>query len=287
MTVNEPLPLSAPRHLPHLTHPEVVTVGMRPMGSEWLEPAEDPAAMRVHKLERRETLGEAVYAYVPAGVEAACELAQRIALHCGRDADYLQQFPRQEWLWQASLDTHEDLVVMAPEAQSYAMVAASLCSPSHWRLPEKIGRPMARIHDPIPGIHERVTPRIDRIFHNLRTDTPVERYNWALQPSDALFCWPESHDSELPADTPLFYRVERQTLTRLPNSGALAFTIRVYIDPLESLLAVPDALAALLRAVDAAPEAVGHYKSFDWMSAALDKYRTAANCAAADRVLSE
>lgn len=222
-------------------------------------------------------MGAAVYAVTPSGLSGARELAAKIAATLGLHPAPWADLPAEEWLWHASLETHEDLVVMVPEGDSYALMAASLCSPSHWRLPEKIGRPMARVHDPIPGIHDRLTPRIDRIFHHLRVDTPVERYNWALQAGNDLFAWPSDHTETLAPDTPLWYRVERQTLTRLPESGALAFTIGVHLNPLESLLVVPGALSQLLAAIDSTPTALQHYKSFDWLVPALDKYRTLAN----------
>ncbi len=316
----------APRHLPHMTHPEVLTVGMRPMTGDWLEPAENPAAIRAHKLERRQTLGRAVYAVCPEGLAGAQELAEKVNSWLGRGGGGAQNLsverqglmrarthdrpstrsseppndssrnlsatpkgnvvrnfsqgsddcPSEEALWQASLRIHEDLVVMVPQGDSYSLMAASLCSPSHWRLPEKIGRPMARVHDPIPGIHDRITPRIDRIFQNLRVDTPVERYNWSVQAGSTLFAWPSEHHNPIDPDTPLWYRVERQTLTRLPESGALAFIIRVHLDPLESLLAVPDGLQSLFRAIDATSVSLQHYKTFDWLAPALNKYRALA-----------
>jgi hypothetical protein len=135
---------------------------------------------------------------------------------------------------------------------------------------------MARIHDPIPTIHETLTPKIDRIFERLGADTPVERYNWSVQEDDALFCWPASVVEPLPADTPLFYRVERQTLSRLPVSGALAFTIRVHIHPLETLAAIPSALQTLFDAMQANPSSVQRYKNFPVIEPALAKYRAMA-----------
>ena len=265
--------MTQPIHLPHMHHPQVIAMGMQPMGPTWLEPNHNPRAMRAHKSERRATLGDAVYALTPEGESGAAELAHKVFDCMQLDTQPLRDCSPSEVLWQASLQVHEDLVVMAPVAGVYTLVAASLCSPSHWRLPDKIGRPMARIHDPIPTIHQTLTPKIDRIFERLTVNTPVERYNWAVQEDDALFCWPVHHAAPLPADTPLFYRVERQTLTRLPDSGALAFTIRVHIHPLESLAAVPDALPTLLAAIDANPAVVQRYKNFPVIESALAKYR--------------
>lgn len=265
--------INQPIHLPHMDHPAVIAMGMRPMGPVWLEAGHHPANMRAHKTERRATMGDAVYAQTPDGQEGAIELAHKVFEFLQLDTEPLRTCCPSEALWLASLEVHEDLVVMAPVAGVYTLVAASLCSPSHWRLPDKIGRPMARIHDPIPTIHETLTPKIDRIFERLTETTPVERYNWSVQENDALFCWPTRHVEPLSADTPLFYRVERQTLSRLPASGALAFTIRVHIHPLERLAAIPSALQTLFDAMHANPAAVQGYKNFPMLEPALAKYR--------------
>jgi hypothetical protein len=55
-------------------------------------------------------------------------------------------------------------------------------------------------------------------------------------------------------------RVERQTLRRLPRTGAALFTIRVWIDPLESLAADPPRLAAFADAWRSASPAFRAYK---------------------------
>ena len=56
----------------------------------------------------------------------------------------------------------------------------------------------------------------------------------------------------------VFLRVERQTLRKLPETGAILFTVRIYVDPLAALERHPDAAAiakaliAQLEALDAA-----------------------------------
>ena len=147
----------------------------------------------------------------------------------------------------------------------------SLCSPSHWRLAEKLGRPLREIHDPIPGIHEDLSPRIDRFFDHLRPEHPVQRFNWTLQADPGLF-HPAPGKAPEDASSPLYYRVERQTLVRLPQTGAVVFTIRVFLHPLETLGARPGALSALGAAVAAAPPALARYKGFDTLRAALARY---------------
>ena len=98
------------------------------------------------------------------------------------------------------------------------------------------------------------------------------RFNWAIQADDALAQLPDA-EPPISAETPLFYRTERQSLLRLPTTGAIAFTIRVYLHPVEALHEHPGAMAALLAAVDATPLPLKRYKGFDRLEPALARYR--------------
>ena len=140
----------------------------------------------------------------------------------------------------------DDLVLMRRDGPCWRLVAASLAFPSSWSLAEKFGRPMAEIHAAVPGFPGRMAERVDRIFDNLRPGAPVGRLNWSIYPDDRL----RHHVSknrpvygdarEGRAATDLFVRVERQTLARLPTTGAILFTIRVMVDPVAAIAAHPD-----------------------------------------------
>ncbi|KAL0061391.1 hypothetical protein AAF712_011792 [Marasmius tenuissimus] len=58
----------------------------------------------------------------------------------------------------------------------------------------------------------------------------------------------------------LQFRTERQTLRRLPLSGAIVFTIRTYLVPLVELGKEPGVPARLASAVRSWPEGIGKYK---------------------------
>ena len=90
-------------------------------------------------------------------------------------------------LWSLSLLVAEDLLLLERDEDRYRLTAASLCSPSHWRLADKIGRPLTAIHDPVPGIHGALSPRIDRFLDHLRPERPVARFNWSVQADAGLF----------------------------------------------------------------------------------------------------
>lgn len=145
-------------------------------------------------------------------------------------------------LFAAARQVQEDLVVMEPAADGWRLTAASLSFPSSWSLAEKFDRPMHAIHETVPGFQAgtRNAELIERMFSNLRPERPVWRLNWSIYP-DADLHHPKSKVigsdfvSEIRPDE-AFVRVEKQTLRRLPETGAVLFTIRIYVDPLAALI---------------------------------------------------
>lgn len=278
-----------PRYLPHIKHPEVLLMGLSPLREQpWIETDEDLPQYYRHKLQQRQRHGERAYRATAGSLPAQQELSQQLLQHLNQDQAELYRldkgqlhctlgelnFPLQseETLWNCSLWIADDLVLMEQQGDQYVLTAASLCSPSHWRLEDKFNRPLREIHDPIPGFHDELTPSIDRFFRHLRPAHPVVRFNWSLQEYNALDQRPD-HEVPISVDTPLYYRVERQSLLRLPQTGAIAFTIRVYLHPLEMLADIPQALPALFQAIDSTPPALARYKAFDELAPALEKYR--------------
>lgn len=280
---------SRPRHLPHLTHPDILQMGLSPLGTGlWIETDNELGHYHRHKLDQRARHGDRVYRASPDSQPAQRELARLLLRHLVEDqdglyriedarlrcipGDFAEPLDAAEPLWNCSLWVADDLVIMQELNGQYRLTAASLCSPSHWRLEEKFDRPLREIHDPIPGFHQALTPRIDRFFGHLRPEHPVVRSNWALQAHNALNQRPEV-EREITENSPLYYRTERQSLVRLPRTGAIAFTIRVYLHPLDLLAAIEGALPALFRAIDATPPPLHAYKGFDRLAPALARYR--------------
>jgi dimethylamine monooxygenase subunit A len=173
-------------------------------------------------------------------------------------------------LARAGLLVQEDLVLMRHSPNGWCLVAASLCFPSAWNLHEKFGKPMHEIHQPVPGFGEgtRNAGLIDRMFDNLRVAQPVIRWNWSLYGDDRLY-HPASDNKmknrfgEGNIEGRVIMRLERQTLRKLPKSGDILFTIRIYNDPLEVLkshLAGPELALAIAEQLSAMTKEQRDYK---------------------------
>ncbi len=145
----------------------------------------------------------------------------------------------------------DDLVIMRKRAGGWTLAAASLCFPTFWNLAEKFARPITAIHAPVPGFSAgtRNAVLIERIFDKLQVGRQVQRSNWSVH-NDGELHHIEPHGIPIncsDADTmaKLFLRREYQTLTKLPASDDILFTIRVHADPLEGIESVPGQCAAL------------------------------------------
>jgi hypothetical protein len=64
-------------------------------------------------------------------------------------------------------------------------------------------------------------------------------------------------------------RTERQTLRRLPDTGAVVFTIKVSLKPLAELMTAPQVLRSLSKAIAHLSEPERRYKSLHHLEPAL------------------
>jgi hypothetical protein len=162
----------------------------------------------------------------------------------------------------------EDLCLIDTSGPAPVLTAAILCAPTRWRLAEKLGRPLAEVHGPVPLYAAKLAGPVDRFMASLRPGRLAERFTWTVLDDPALF-QPTGHgridaDPLLTPETApdrLFLRVERQTLLRLPLSGAVLFAIRVHVYPLRRVLALPGVAADLAAAIQSLPEPLARYKS--------------------------
>ena len=170
----------------------------------------------------------------------------------------------------------EDLCLVQVAGGDPILTAAVLCFPSRWRLADKIGRPLADVHGPVPLYQDRLARPVDRFMRLLKPGHIACRLNWSLLDDPALFQpdgkWRSTHDDAITAQQVgkhIFLRVERQTLRRLPGCGAVLFGIRVHVYPLEQVVDNPGTASALADAIRALPSEVRLYKSLLPFQAAL------------------
>lgn len=162
----------------------------------------------------------------------------------------------------------EDLCIIRPAEGGPVLEAGVVCAPTRWRITEKIGRPLMAVHAAVPFYGERLGAPVDRFMAQIKPGRIAMRVNWSVVDSPALFQLEGKHRAERDpgftaanAGERLHLRTERQTFRRLPESGAVLFTIRVHSYPLTRVAALPGVAARLAGAVRALPEEMGRYKS--------------------------
>ena len=175
----------------------------------------------------------------------------------------------------AALAVPDDLTVLrsvaAGDVEQLPFVAGVVCSPSRWRLADKIGHDMLAVHKPVALYAEHIGAAVDTTLTRLSPDKPVWRSNWTLEDHPALF-QPFTPGRQL-VDHPseLWIRIERETLRRLPRTKGVLFTIRGFQEPLATYVQRgPEAIGALRELVARLPDAVARYKSvYDYRAATL------------------
>ena len=253
-----------PRHAPWEQSGEF-RIGLRPIPADtWFEGGEvDPAA-------RKDLLfashPDQVWAETPGSRPGQSELLALVAQAVGRPLRAGARAP----LLAAARAVADDLCLMERRDGVWRLTALSLCAGSFFTANAVIGRSLSELHKPVTGFEDRLLARVTRIFDGLRDDLVLERRNWSVVSSPALYAPdPAPMRAAIPDIDPaqaanaLHVRVERQTLRRLPHTGGVVFTIRVWIDPLSALAADPARLARFAQAWKTAHPDFRAYKQLD------------------------
>jgi hypothetical protein len=142
--------------------------------------------------------------------------------------------------------------------------AGCVCFPSFWSLPEKLGKPIDLVHAPVPGLNEELDTKIRTFLNKLKPNEVWERWNWGLAATPELNCHPLMQRPRLSETATLdgtWFRVEHQSLVRLPGTGAILFGIRVIVRTLlEEMQASPEFASALRQQLQTMPESIADYK---------------------------
>ncbi len=164
------------------------------------------------------------------------------------------------------------ILVEGDDGQYYLKAGCVLLAGS-WKLTDKMHLPLAQIHlsGHVPMYKEKLQVSMDRFFSKMQPEKLVVRHNYFFQ-TDGNLAWSKimgSEDSDdfgwhnAPDNPPIeqcYFRTERQTLRRLPRTGALLFTVRTYLIPVTELYKEPYAPGKLAAAVRGWSEEVAEYK---------------------------
>ncbi|KAJ5961204.1 uncharacterized protein N7479_008354 [Penicillium vulpinum] len=168
----------------------------------------------------------------------------------------------------------DDLAIMIerPDGEYYLLAGAILLA-GFWRLSDKFGMRLSEIHTSgdVPQFKSKLEKGMMNFFRRLKPEEPVLRNNYFIQVDDNL-AWSGSIGSE-DAETVSwntaeknrtienhFFRSERQSLRRLPRSGAVVFTIRTYFEPITGIVEEPYVPGRLADAVRSWGDDVSRYK---------------------------
>jgi hypothetical protein len=245
--------------------------------AEWLWISEHYTDEIVEK-RRLLAAGADIARRLPEGGPAVAETAALVADYLASHHPELAPAGEADPLLRVGLSVQEDFCWLQESAAGHRLVAAFVAFPARWRLADKIGRPLGAIHAPVPGFAERLLPPTERIFAGLAVDRPVRRANWSLVDDPALHQpaakerWRRVALDPDDAGAQLHLRVERQTLRRLPATGAVLFTIHTMTAPLGEIAAAPPAAAALRARLHEMPPAMRAYKNLAIAHTALDTY---------------
>lgn len=140
----------------------------------------------------------------------------------------------------------EDLCLMMQQdgQGEHLLAAAVLCFPAGWRLSEKLGRAMMRMHRPVSKYTDDVGKRVQRLLDAVREETPLWRANAHLSRAPLFNPLSEDHPKDLVEEGEMpFVRSERQCLIRLPQTRSVLFSIHTYVVARENL--TPEQRSAL------------------------------------------
>lgn len=219
--------------------------GILPAGpDEWLSVDEVYGPQMAERARLIATQPELVHALAPTALPAAQELLDM-------SLDWMARHPDFRWSGGAvtcpdgrevPIDQHaplrtlghllqEDLCLLQPgQAGFHTLTGAILCFPASWTLHEKFQQPMTRIHVPVAPYSDEMAHRVQRMFEGLKPGRVLWRANWMVYDDPTLF---QPHPEAAPRapaspDAP-FVRSERQSLLKLPKTGAIVFSIHTYL----------------------------------------------------------
>lgn len=206
---------------------------------EWLRQDEAFAGQLAEKERLLAEIPEEVLLQLPQADDAAAELLTVVMAELALNPRYRMEGEgvRRPDNQLVAIDAHaplltlsrlvqEDFCILQKEGGEHVLTAALLCFPSAWTLSEKIGKPLTLIHVPVSSYDAGIAARVQRLFDGVQPGRPVWRANLLRYDLPDLF-QPHTEANPRPVGSPssLYERSERQTVLRLPGTGAVVFSI--------------------------------------------------------------
>ncbi|OBA21918.1 hypothetical protein METBIDRAFT_77460 [Metschnikowia bicuspidata var. bicuspidata NRRL YB-4993] len=289
----QPLPYRAFKHKYN------VTMGIRNMEwDSWIELDNEWMKYHSEKIKRLDEKGTEVYGTLPGAEAAVLELldefwaylpARYPSLFRQLDNGLENLLTGERFVFKNCTEYSEDPMVMAAKMVqddlaimiegsdgNYVLKAGAIILPGFWRFKDKVGLPLNQIHTngDVPKYQEKLQSGMTKFFTRLTCEKPVVRNNYFIQTDNALG-WSTSIGDEnsdvvgwytaKPAETPdqIWYRSERQSLRRLPKTGAVVFTIRTYFCPMTEMCTEPYIPRRLLNGIESWTDDVREYRGYE------------------------
>ncbi|CAK9438516.1 uncharacterized protein LODBEIA_P27400 [Lodderomyces beijingensis] len=292
MNKTKPQPYRAFKHKYH------VTMGIRNMDwDSWIELDNEWQYYHDLKLQRLQEKGEKVHATSSKAVDASWEVLYELCaylphrypslfsyddnsqvlkiLATGETFD-LKDKKNLDPIVTAAKCIQDDIAIMVEDENGdYSLESGCVALAGFWRITDKYQRTLDEIHlsGDVPQYATKLGPAMRKFFRRLTVNNPVVRNNYFIQ-TDNNLDWSTSIGPETkqevgwytaPAATDvndLYFRSERQSLRRLPISGALVFTIRTYFMPITKLCQEPYVPRRLLNGINSWQSDVEEYKGY-------------------------
>ncbi|CAI5757634.1 unnamed protein product [Candida verbasci] len=286
----KPLPYRAFKHKYH------VTMGIRPMDwNSWIELDNEWKYYHDLKMKRLEEQGDDLYATSDKAKNASCELLHELCSYLPARYPNLFKFenniitiiPINESynlnddnlnpITTSAKLIQDDIAIMVENDDdgAYSLESGCICLAGFWRLKDKFKMKLDEIHKSgdVPQYETKLKSGMNKFFKRLTVNSPVIRNNYFIQTDEHLH-WSKSIGSEHEKNigwytapeakdiNQLYFRSERQSLRRLPISGAVVFTIRTYFLPVTKLCEEPYIPRRLLNGIESWSDDVEEYKGY-------------------------
>ncbi|ODQ79777.1 hypothetical protein BABINDRAFT_171402 [Babjeviella inositovora NRRL Y-12698] len=278
-------------------HTYFTTMGIRTMEwDKWFEIDNEWPKFHQRKLERMEERGSEVVSTNPGkAMEAAYELLEEMQkflparyptlfartavgidnLHTGESFDIVTRPLKEDPMRIAAKLVQDDISILIEEEDGqYYMRGGAVMLAGSWRMKDKINLPLSSIHTRanVPRYKENLQGSMERFFSRQTPDKAVLRNNYFFQTNNDL-AWSASLGPETSEDfhrnyesnmattiDQVYLRSERQSMRRLPKTGATIFTIHTYFFPVAQMCDEPFVARRLLDGISSWTEDIERFR---------------------------